>query len=99
MVPDGSMRRTLREVTGSAIVRERVRGDASALPRVMERVGRISSEVDCTDGVRGIIDEDTWVLVRPSNTEDIVRVSAEAADMERCRGLVRQMSEAVRGHV
>ena len=99
MVPGGAMRRALREVTGSAIVRERVRGDASALPRVMERMGRISSEVDCTDGVLGIIDEDAWVLVRPSNTEDVVRVSAEAADMERCRGLVRQMSEAVRGHV
>ena len=99
MVPGGAMRRTLLEVTGSAIVRERVKGDASALPRIMERMGRISSEVDCTDGARGIIDEDTWVLVRPSNTEDIVRVSAEAADMERCRGLVRQMSEAVRGHV
>ena len=99
MVPDGGMRRALREVTGSAIVRERVRGGASSLPGVLERVERISSEVDCTDGVRGIIDEDTWVLVRASNTEDIVRVSAEAADMVRCRELVSQMSEAVRGRV
>ena len=99
MVPGGDMRPALREVTGSAIVRERVRGGASALPHIAEMVKHISSEVDCTDGVWGVIDEDTWVLVRPSNTEDIVRVSAEAANMERCRGLVRQMSEAMRGHV
>jgi phosphomannomutase len=99
MVPGGGMRRALREVTGSAIVRERVRGGASAMAGVLERVEDISSEVDCADGVRGIIDEDTWVLVRVSNTEDIVRVSAEAADMERCREVVRQVSEMVRGHV
>jgi phosphomannomutase len=30
------------------------------------------------DGVKAIIDEDSWVLIRPSNTEDVIRLSLES---------------------
>jgi phosphomannomutase len=30
------------------------------------------------DGVKAIMDEDSWVLVRPSNTEHAIRVSVES---------------------
>ena len=39
------------------------------------------------DGIKGIIDEDSWVLIRKSNTEDIIRVSAESNDKENVRKL------------
>ena len=33
---------------------------------------------------KATIDEDSWVLIRKSNTEDIIRVSAESNDKEKC---------------
>ena len=47
------------------------------------------SEINTQDGIKGIIDEDSWVLVRKSNTEDIIRVSAESNDKEKCKEIVK----------
>ena len=61
------------------------------------------SEVITLDGIKGIIDEDSWVLIRKSNTEDIIRVSAESNNEEKCKkivsdtvGLVNQNYEKIR---
>ncbi|HET6779932.1 MAG TPA: hypothetical protein VFH09_02075 [Nitrososphaera sp.] len=37
-----------------------------------------SSLIMTEDGVKAIIDEDSWVLIRPSNTEHAIRVSVES---------------------
>ena len=37
-----------------------------------------SSQISTIDGVKAIFDEDSWVLVRPSNTEDAIRISVES---------------------
>lgn len=101
MMPGGAAGQVMREVTGTHIIRTKVRGDASVLPRLEEAMRGISSEVDMSDGVRGIIDEDSWVLVRASNTEDVVRISAEGENAERCGDLVSRVTgwveDAVRG--
>jgi len=61
------------------------------------------SETISLDGIKGIIDEDSWVLIRKSNTEDIIRVSAESNNEEKCKkivkdtvGLVNQSYEKIR---
>jgi phosphomannomutase len=46
--------------------------------------------------MKGIIDEDSWVLIRKSNTEDIIRVSAESNDKEKCKNIVNTTLESVR---
>ena len=43
------------------------------------------------------MDEDSWVLVRVSNTEDVVRVSAEDSNPERCARTVRDIERRIRG--
>ena len=53
------------------------------------------SEVITLDGIKGIIDEDSWVLIRKSNTEDIIRVSAESNNVEKCRKIVNDTIELV----
>ena len=97
LVHEGVAEGVLGEVTGSAVIREKIRGDATALARVQEYVRHMCSEVDTRDGVRGIIDEDSWVLVRVSNTEDVVRVSAEDSSPERCARTVREIKGMMRG--
>ncbi len=54
------------------------------------------SETSRLDGIKGIIDEDSWVLIRKSNTEDIIRISAESNDKEKCKKIVENTLESVK---
>lgn len=54
------------------------------------------SEVNTSDGIKGIIDEDSWVLIRKSNTEDIIRISVESCDKEKCKVIIKNISEMVK---
>ncbi|AJM93317.1 phosphomannomutase [Nitrosopumilus piranensis] len=63
---------------------------------VHSKLSKEYSEVNTLDGVKGIIDEDSWVLIRKSNTEDIIRVSAESNDEEKCRQIVKDTIELVK---
>ncbi len=47
------------------------------------------------DGIKAIVDEDSWVLVRQSNTEHIVRISAESTNLAKARSIQRQVSELI----
>ncbi|HKR57430.1 MAG TPA: hypothetical protein VJR67_01015 [Candidatus Nitrosopolaris sp.] len=48
------------------------------LDRLLDTLRSESSQILMIDGVKAIIDEDSWVLVRPSNTEDVIRLSLES---------------------
>ncbi|MCA9812000.1 MAG: phosphomannomutase [Nitrosarchaeum sp.] len=74
-------------------IRDKIEVDAKYHDTV---IGKISkkfetefSEVITQDGVKGIIDEDSWVLIRKSNTEDIIRVSGESNDLNKCKKIVK----------
>ena len=97
LIHEGVAGEVLGEVTGSIIMRQKIPGDASALERIQEYVKHMCSEVDTRDGVRGIIDEDSWVLVRMSNTEEVVRVSAEDTSTERCSHIIQEIRERIGG--
>jgi len=53
-----------------------------------------SSEISNLDGVKAIIDDDSWILIRPSNTEDVIRISVESKP-ERSRSLFDNLCEKV----
>ena len=54
------------------------------------------SEISTLDGIKGKIDDDSWVLVRKSNTEDIIRISAEADSSEKCKKILQQTKDLVK---
>jgi phosphomannomutase len=66
-------------------VRDKIEVDSNWHDKVIEKVSNILkkeySEVITQDGIKGIIDEDNWILIRKSNTEDVIRVSAESNKM------------------
>ena len=37
-----------------------------------------SSEILTVDGVKVILDDDSWILIRPSNTEHVIRITVES---------------------
>ena len=67
----------------------------AVLEKILAESGRFS-EVDTLDGVKGIIDENNWILVRESNTENAIRISGESESQEKCRKNVDDMAELVR---
>ena len=61
--------------------------------KVLEALSQTESgELDRTDGLKIRLSDRSWVLIRPSNTENVIRVSAEARSAERAQELVRDYS-------
>ena len=52
--------------------------------------------VETLDGLKAVIDEDSWVLVRKSNTENIIRISAESNSLQRVRNIHLQIKELIK---
>ncbi len=84
---------------GYHIQRTKVRVNSAFHDAVMDsvktRFAKDYSETITLDGIKGIADEDSWVLIRKSNTEDIIRVSAESSDKERCKKILKGVTEMV----
>jgi phosphoglucosamine mutase len=47
------------------------------------------------DGVRAELADKTWILVRPSGTEPIIRVTVESLTESRSHSLASQVADAV----
>ncbi len=80
-------------------IRDKIKIDSEFHDKVIEKVGskfsKDYSEIITLDGIKGIIDEDSWVLIRKSNTEDIIRVSAESNNEEKCKEIVKDAIKMV----
>ena len=53
------------------------------------------SHVITIDGIKAIIDEDSWVLVRQSNTEHSIRVSTESNDLKKVKNIENEITKLV----
>jgi phosphomannomutase len=80
--------------------RDKIEIDSQLHDVVLEKIHEIMkndfSQVITLDGIKGIIDDDSWVLVRKSNTEDAIRVSAESDDFEKCKSILKQTKDLVK---
>lgn len=66
--------------------------------KAQNAIGKISKsyEADLTDGLKVIFPKRSWVLVRSSGTEDVVRVSAEAPSEDKAIQIVKTFSKKIR---
>jgi phosphomannomutase/phosphoglucomutase len=61
--------------------------------RVMEEIERKSfGEVERIDGVKIWVDENTWILLRPSGTEPLIRVFGESKNADKLDELIERYS-------
>jgi phosphomannomutase len=81
-----------------AQIRSKIVADSSLHKKVIEKLPDIfrreASSIMTEDGVRAVIDEDSWVLVRPSNTEHAIRISVESR-ANKVQSLYKNASEKV----
>lgn len=66
------------------------------LYKLVQKLKSESSEIITLDGVKIIIDDDTWALVRKSNTEDIIRISVESDNLQKAQQIQKQITTLVR---
>jgi phosphomannomutase len=78
----GSMADCLRLSSKYIQIRSKLAADSKLHKDLIERLYDvfvpISSEASEIDGIKLVIDENSWVLIRPSNTEHAVRISVES---------------------
>ena len=100
MLGNSEFNEVLNYMESYSQIREKTKVDAEYHDKVIEEIGiQISkefSEINALDGIKGTIDEDSWVLIRKSNTEDIIRVSAESNDEEKCKKIVKDTLNLVK---
>ncbi len=65
-----------------------------AVMKAVERQAK--GEVERVDGVKVWTDEHSWVLVRPSGTEPLVRVFAESDSQEKADALLKKFTKVVK---
>ncbi len=51
---------------------------------------------DTSDGIKIILDEKNWVMIRPSGTEPIIRIYAESTDQENLEALMSKFLKKVK---
>jgi len=56
--------------------------------------GETVTDVDTLDGVKYLLSDDSWLLIRPSGTEPVLRVYAEARDREMVDALLAYGEQA-----
>ncbi|MBQ9058967.1 MAG: phosphoglucomutase/phosphomannomutase family protein [Atopobiaceae bacterium] len=64
-----------------------------------ELSGKVPVMVNHMDGLRLQFDDDSWVLVRPSRAESLVRVYAEASTPDDCQALLEDGAAIARGEL
>ncbi len=88
----------VKDIPSYAMVKAKVdlpgSGGADAVAPVLEKVLEVHADasVDTSDGVR-VDFEQSWVHVRPSNTEPIARIIAEAPEASEAEALVASIVE------
>ena len=81
-------------------IREKVEIDSNYHEKIIENIKnnliKKYPEIDTRDGIKAIIDENTWILIRKSNTEDIIRISGESNNEEKCKKIINNTIEMVK---
>ena len=82
------------------IIRDKVGYDSehhdNILNALHDKMKEKFGTVETLDGLKTIIDEDSWALVRKSNTENVIRVSAESNSLEKVRNIHQEIKDLIK---
>ncbi|HVB11834.1 MAG TPA: hypothetical protein VNE86_01780 [Nitrososphaerales archaeon] len=92
---EGSLKDLLSQFSVYFQDRRNVRIDRSLGPVILKNIINTEPGADLTDGVKLFPEDKSWVLIRTSNTENVIRVSAEAKTLQRAKDLVIEYSNKI----
>ena len=95
-----SFREMLALMENYHLIRDKIEYDSKYHDELMKilynKMKEKYANLQTLDGLKAIIGEDSWVLVRKSNTENIIRVSAESNSLEMARDIHLEIKELVK---
>ena len=81
-------------------IREKVKIESEFHDKIMDELKQNLqneySEISTIDGIKATIDENSWILVRKSNTENSIRISCESNDLEKTRNIQEHVIKLVK---
>ena len=100
IITKDSFRDMLTLMENYHLIRDKIECDSKYHDKLMnilyDKMKEKYANLQTLDGLKAIIDEDSWVLVRKSNTENIIRVSAESNSLEMVRNIHLEIKELVK---
>ncbi|QNN23032.1 phosphoglucosamine mutase [Planctomycetales bacterium ZRK34] len=91
-----SLSQLVADIPAYSIVKQKLPIEPGMADRAIEQVGKLFADdrIDLQDGIRVDL-ADSWVHVRPSNTEPILRIIAEAPREDDANALIQKVREAL----
>ena len=99
MVDDESIQKNIEFFESFSQIRDKISIESKLHEKVIERLAKkmeAKYEINQLDGIKVIINENTWSLIRKSNTEDIIRISTESNDKHLLENIQKEMLENVK---
>ena len=98
LIDDESIQKDIEFFESFSQIRDKVSIESSLHDKIItEIVKKIEGkyEINQLDGIKISIDDNTWSLIRKSNTEDIIRISTESNDRELLVKIQKEMIKMV----
>nr|AIE90707.1 phosphoglucomutase/phosphomannomutase (pmm-pgm) [uncultured marine thaumarchaeote AD1000_05_B01] len=82
------------------IIRDKVEYDSEHHDDIMkvlyDKMKEKFGNMETLDGLKAIIDDDSWALIRKSNTENVIRISAESNSLEKVRNIHQEIKDLIK---
>ena len=98
MIDDESIQKDIEFFESFSQVRDKVSIESSLHDKIMTEIVKKIEEkykINQLDGIKINIDDNTWSLIRKSNTEDIIRISTESNDKKMLDRIQKEMIKVV----
>lgn len=91
-----AMSENVSSLPASFTTKAKVRCTPSQASKVIEALYRARPDSDTTDGIKTSLGPSKWVMIRPSGTEPIIRIYAEAPSARDLDALISEYTDKVR---
>ncbi len=98
MIGDKSIQKDIEFFESFSQIRDKVLIESNLHDEVITEIAKkleTKYEINQLDGIKIIVDDNTWSLIRKSNTEDIIRISTESNDKELLVKIQKEMIKMV----
>jgi phosphomannomutase/phosphoglucomutase len=91
-----SMSEEIKLLPPSFTTKSKIECSKDQVTKIIQTLNNEEQKKDTTDGIKIIFDKSSWVMVRPSGTEPIIRIYAESNSQENLDELFTKYMEKIK---